>query len=349
MAWEPSQRDLCRCPSLPRPGRGTFYHRRIMIDTIYNESCLEGLKKLPDGCVNTCVTSPPYFGLRDYGVEGQIGLEPSPQDFVNALVSVFREVKRVLRDDGTLWLNLGDTYSADRWSAGNGQPMNGNRDTHRSIAPKKNSGLPDKNLIGIPWRVAFALQADGWYLRQDIIWAKRSCMPEAVKDRCTKSHEYIFLMSKQPKYYFDSVAIKEKAVCPAGTKGAKGSAERYGQPGVSSRPPEYKIYDGLRNKRDVWFVAPRPCKDAHFATFPPELIRPCILAGAPSGGLVLDPFMGAGTTAMVSKQEGRNYVGFELNPAYVEIANKRIAEAVAKKEAATTCEQQPLFFEGGMK
>ena len=303
------------------------------MNKIINANCLSGMKELPEKCVQTCVTSPPYFGLRDYGVEGQMGLEPTPQDFVGALVAVFQEVKRVLRDDGTVWLNLGDSYSRDpkrgeRSAENCGYHQHAKSGAGRASQHRiNNGGLPEKNLIGIPWRVAFALQADGWYLRQDIIWAKPNPMPESVTDRCTKSHEYIFLLSKGPKYYFDYKAIKEKGVCPAGTKGAKGSAERQSEPGVNARPPEYKVYDGMRNKRDVWTVATRPCKDAHFATFPPELIRPCVLAGAPAGGLVLDPFMGAGTTAMVAKQEGRQYVGFELNPEYCQIAEKRIAAA----------------------
>lgn len=321
------------------------------MNKIINSDCLSGLKTLPDQCVNTCVTSPPYFGLRDYGCAGQIGLEPTPQDFVDALVAVFREVKRVLRDDGTLWLNLGDSYcnSNGYARANNGWERKGRvgaTANDRDLTELHNVGLKTKDLIGIPWRVAFALQSDGWYLRQDIIWHKPNPMPESVTDRCTKSHEYIFLLSKSPKYYFDNEDIKEPA-----TTGYNGSEFHTGKTGqhqlgrASKQPrfggnkygdnnsPEHNTKSGneysptgFRNKRDVWTVATRSFKDAHFATFPPDLIRPCVLAGAPSGGLVLDPFMGAGTTAVVAKQEGRNYVGFELNPEYIKIAEDRIAK-----------------------
>jgi DNA modification methylase len=245
--------------------------------------CREIMKRWIDEGVKiqTCITSPPYYGLRDYGVDGQVGLEKSVDDYVNNMVEVFNHVKELLTDDGTLWLNLGDTYSDTRWSSGGGQIMNKNKDEHRSLQHEKNTGLPSKNLIGIPWKVAFALQADGWILRQDIIWHKPNPMPESVRDRCTKSHEYIFLLSKSPQYYFDHVAIKEQGVTPAGTKGAKGSVERQNQFGVNARPPEYKIYDGMRNKRDVWTVNVRPYKGAHFATYPTALIEPCIKAGSP--------------------------------------------------------------------
>jgi DNA modification methylase len=231
--------------------------------------------------VQTVVTSPPYYGLRDYGVDGQIGLEQSVNDYVNNMVEVFRLVKNVLADDGTLWLNLGDTYSDTRWSSGGGQSMNKNKDEYRSLQHQKNTGLPSKNLIGIPWRVALALQSDGWILRQDIIWHKPNPMPESVRDRCTKAHEYIFLLTKNPQYYFDHMAMKEPGVIPAGTKGAKGSKERQDQIGVNARPPEYKVYDGMRNKRSVWTVTTKPYKGAHFATFPKDLIEPCIKAGSP--------------------------------------------------------------------
>lgn len=311
------------------------------MNKIINMDCMQGMKQLPDKCVHTCVTSPPYFGLRDYGTEGQIGLEPTPQDFVDALVAVFREVRRVLKDDGTLWLNLGDSYVSSGGHTANGvnSQRKGRSNLTEQMKVKGCSGGKVKDLIGIPWRVAFALQADGWYLRQDIIWAKPNPMPESVTDRCTKSHEYIFLLSKNPKYYFDHVSIKEDSV--GGNKGKAVSFKREGSKrGIANICPNSPMpthrpdrddthYDGpMRNRRDVWTVATKPCKVAHFATFPPELIRPCIIAGAPVGGLVLDPFMGAGTTGMVAKQEGRNYVGFELNPAYIEIAERRIANAV---------------------
>ena len=245
--------------------------------------------------VQTCVTSPPYFGLRDYGHEGQIGLEQTPEEYIAAMVEVFRCVRDVLADDGTLWVNLGDSFGAG------------------------------KQLLGIPWLVALALQADGWVLRQDIIWHKPNPMPESVRDRCTKAHEYIFLLSKSESYFFDSEAMKEPGVIPAGTKGAKGSAERQAQKGVNARPPEYKVYDGMRNRRSVWTVTTRPYKGAHFATFPPALIEPCILAGSRPGDIVLDPFMGSGTTAAVALQHGRQYLGCELNPEYCVLQENRIS------------------------
>lgn len=291
------------------------------------------MRALPDRSVQTCVTSPPYFGLRDYGVEGQLGLEPTPTEFVTAMVEVFREVRRVLRDDGTLWLNLGDSYAgsgAGQKGSDQGRQHGavGSREAWKSDAHKRHNppnGLKQKDLIGIPWRVAFALQEDGWYLRQDIIWHKPNPMPESVRDRCTKAHEYIFLLSKQPKYHFDVDAIREVGVVPAGTKGAKGSAERAGQAGVNSRPPEYKIYDGMRNKRSVWAVTTKPYKGAHFATFPPDLIEPCILAGSRPGDTVLDPFGGSGTTAGVAIKHGRNAVLCELNSEYAALVPDRIA------------------------
>lgn len=267
--------------------------------------CRSRLAELPDQSVHTCVTSPPYFGLRDYGHDGQIGLEHTPEAFVAELVAVFREVRRVLRDDGTLWLNLGDTYSATRWSSGTGQGINGGTDTHRSGAHEKNSGLPDKNLIGIPWRVALALQADGWYLRQDIIWHKPMTMPEPVHDRCVRAHEYIFLMSKQAKYFYDAIAIQEPVKQP------------------TRHPITGKEYTHA-HKRSVWSVSPKRFEGAHFATFPPDLIEPCVKAGCPSDGVVLDPFGGAGTTGLVADRLGRNAILCELNPTYAELAADRL-------------------------
>jgi len=299
-----------------------------MTNEIHLGDCIEGMRTLPAKSVNTCVTSPPYYGLRDYGNDGQIGLEETPEAFVQKLVEVFREVKRVLRDDGTLWLNLGDSYARNPAKVGKGHPKIGKQSTNNGSLNKYQSpipiGLKEKDIIGIPWRVAFALQADGWYLRQDIIWHKPNPMPESVTDRCTKAHEYIFLLSKSAKYYFDSEAVKECGVVSAGTKGAKGSVERFETLGVNSRPPEYKVYDGTRNKRSVWTITTKPYKGAHFATYPEDLIVPCIKAGCPIGGIVLDPFMGAGTTALVSRKLERNYVGFELNPEYRNIALNRI-------------------------
>ena len=290
--------------------------------------CLASLQRLPDNCINTCVTSPPYFGLRDYGVEGQIGLEETPDAFVNKLVNVFREVRRVLREDGTLWLNLGDSYSGSGkgvWDAPEDRKT-AVKETYRpSVNPVKvQTGLKPKDLIGIPWRVAFALQTDGWYLRQDIIWHKPNPMPESVRDRCTKAHEYIFLLSKSERYFFDSKAMREPGVYPAGTKAAKGSAERAQETGVNARPPEYKIYDGMRNKRSVWTVTTKPFKGAHFATFPPDLIEPCVLAGCPVGGVVLDPFAGSGTTLQVAVKHGRYGLGLELNPEYIKLIHERM-------------------------
>jgi len=305
--------------------------------TILNGDCRDVLKTLADQSVHCCVTSPPYFGLRDYGHSGQIGLEPTPNQFVTELVSVFREVKRVLRDDGTLWLNLGDSYASYR--DGKATPDTTRGENNGTLVPKgsaKNrmastfagTSVKHKDLIGIPWMVAFALRADGWYLRQDIIWNKPNPMPESVTDRCTKAHEYIFLLSKSDRYYFDNEAIKEDGVIPAGTKGAKGSADRQKQKGVNSRPPEYKIYDGKRNKRSVWTVTTKPFKGAHFATFPTQLIEPCILAGCPEGGTVLDPFGGSGTTGLVANKHKRNALLIELNPDYAELASKRVLTPV---------------------
>lgn len=327
------------------------------------------LATLPEKSVNCCVTSPPYFGLRDYGVDGQIGLEPTPAEFVAELVAVFREVRRVLRDDGTLWLNLGDSYcssppgnSTKGVSAKSGlNGVNGASGKYRETldaghATKRDTskiaGLKPKDLIGIPWRVAFALQADGWWLRQDIIWSKPNPMPESVRDRCTKAHEYVFLMSKSERYYFDSEAMQEPAVATNdhdATGRTKQRTERSkrdsfkrddskraevipGQSVGTHRPDraesEHDVF--TRNKRSVWTVATRPYKGAHFATFPPDLIRPCVLAGAPFGGVVLDPFLGSGTTAAVAVSEGRHAIGCELNLEYVTLAQQRIAAAEAE-------------------
>lgn len=276
--------------------------------------CLEQLRNLPDNHVHACVTSPPYFGLRDYGAVGQIGLEATPDEFVAKMVEVFREVRRVLRDDGTLWLNIGDSYA--RQAGREESKLNslhtmrvGQKKVHEMGAMRKGEnkpppGLKPKDLIGIPWRVAFALQADGWYLRQDIIWHKPNPMPESVRDRCTKAHEYIFLLSKSEQYYFDHEAMQEEATmrCPGNTNPT------------------------TRNRRSVWTVQTKPFKGAHFATFPPALVDPCILAGAPEGGVVLDPFNGAGTTGLVALRHQRNYIGCELNPEYAAMAEARIRD-----------------------
>ena len=296
----------------------------------------EGLKMLDDNSVDCCITSPPYWGLRDYGVDGQIGLEQTPDEYVEQMVNVFREVKRALKPEGTLWLNLGDSYAgsmkgigADGQSyAGQKQATNkGSVGIYQDKPPKANEiGLKPKDLVGIPWRVAFALQADGWYLRQEIIWHKPNPMPESVTDRCTKAHEYIFLLSKSQTYYFDHDAIKENAL----TKPVKRNKHEEGYQADYSKGDRFskgeRVYgaDGKRNKRSVWKVATKPFKEAHFATFPEKLIEPCVLAGCPEGGTVLDPFMGAGTTAVVAWKNNRNYLGFELNPEYVLIATKRL-------------------------
>lgn len=306
--------------------------------------CLTSMQFMEDQSVHCCITSPPYFGLRDYGVEGQIGLEPTPDEFVATLVAVFREVRRVLRDDGTLWLNLGDSYAggntgskwregsarADGQVRGDGATSRRNRNGNGAV-----EGIKPKELIGIPWRVAFALQADGWYLRQDIIWHKPNPMPESVRDRCTKAHEYIFLLSKSPKYHFDAEAIKEPATKgPQRMQADPASAARKSV-GPHSRGSEgfnhqyadsERVWaaDGKRNKRSVWTVPPKPFKGAHFATFPPDLIEPCVLAGCPEGGTVLDPFGGAGTTGLVAEKHGRNAILCELNPEYAEMAAERI-------------------------
>jgi DNA modification methylase len=268
-------------------------------------------------------------------IDSQIGLELTPQEYVEKIVLVFREVRRVLRGDGTLWLNLGDTYSAQRWTKKGetttpAQPMNGMSDTWRAIAPTKESGLPDKNLVGIPWRVAFALQADGWYLRQDIIWHKPNPMPESVTDRCTKAHEYIFLMSKNPNYYLDNKAIQEPCTTQEGRPSAIVRDRVYGYNSKQvalgrARGGEETPEPSTRNKRSVWSVTVKPYKEAHFATFPKELIEPCVLAGCPKDGTILDPFGGSGTTAEVAIENGRNALLIELNPEYIELAKTRIS------------------------
>lgn len=275
---------------------------------IVTGNCLETIKILPECSINCCITSPPYFNLRDYNIEGQMGLENSPEEFTTKMVEVFREVRRVLKKDGTLWLNLGDSYY--NYRPGKGQKIckqtvnKTNQDLPQSCPRRaqKFDSVKEKDLFGIPWRVALALQADGWYLRQDIIWNKPNPMPESVKDRCTKSHEYIFLLSKSQNYFFDSEAILE--------------------PAVTGDDKE------MRNKRSVWTVPTKPFKGAHFATFPENLIKPCVLAGCPEKGLILDPFGGAGTTGLVANQNDRNAILCELNPIYVEMTKKRLSDAL---------------------
>jgi len=274
----------------------------------------------------TCVTSPPYYGLRDYGHDGQIGLEETPEEYITAMVEVFSCVRDVLADDGTLWLNIGDSYAGNNSQASNnGRAGFGN--PRERVVNRTGEGLKTKDLIGIPWMLAFALRADGWYLRQDIIWHKPNPMPESVTDRCTKAHEYIFLLSKSPKYYYDHEAIKEEA--SSKSEGIRFGGNKYGD----NDDPKYatksgnvsKEYDKA-NKRSVWTVPVKPYAGAHFAVFPTELIEPCILAGAPTGGIVLDPFMGSGTTAQVAQTLGRKYLGCELNPDYKPLQDKRLAQ-----------------------
>ncbi|EKN4181131.1 site-specific DNA-methyltransferase [Yersinia ruckeri] len=302
---------------------------------VFIGDCIDSMRKMPGQSVHSCITSPPYYGLRDYGVEGQIGLEESPEAFIQRLVGVFREVRRVLRDDGTLWVNMGDS-----WDKG-------------------------KQLNGMPWRFAFALQNDGWILRQDIIWHKSNPMPESVRDRCTKAHEYIFLLSKSKRYYFDHEAIREPSVYRGKNTGVgfghgmdksdrnrgrvsardnfkrKDSKRAVVIPGqnVGTHRADRKdtVSDGMRAKRNVWTVATRGYKEAHFATFPPTLIEPCVLAGCPAGGVVLDPFGGSGTTAGVAIGNGRKAILCELNPAYADLVPARIESILSAYSVKKRC------------
>jgi len=296
---------------------------------ILQGNCIETLQKLDDKSINTCITSPPYWGLRNYNdEEKQLGMEDTPEEFVDNLVKVFREVKRVLRDDGTVWLNLGDSYSSGGRTTTTNQSLRGDKD-YGVTRPKPSKGIKPKDLIGIPWRVALALQKDGWYLRQDIIWHKPNPMPESVKDRCTKAHEYIFLLSKSPKYYCDMELIREpikesnKGFIMARARTAKGALGGKNKHNMERR--NYKEIKGA-NKRSVWTVTTKPFKGAHFATFPMDLIEPCVLAGCPEGGTVLDPFGGSGTTGIVAVNHNRHAVLCELNQEYIDLAKKRIGE-----------------------
>lgn len=308
------------------------------INTIINGDSLEVIKTLPDNSINCCVTSPPYWGLRNYGVEGQIGLEKTPEEYVGKMVAVFGEVRRVLKADGTLWLNLGDSYAnqktGDTYSGFNdryfGRETDGGKQaqtvSNADIGRLDFNGLKPKDLVGIPWRVAFALQADGWYLRQDIIWHKPNPMPESVTDRCTKAHEYVFLMSKSQQYYYDNEAIKERTLTKDNSNRNRDITKLNNTPGRTKMMGlKTNDYDN-RNKRSVWTVATKPFKEAHFAVFPPDLIKPMILAGCPTGGVVLDPFVGSGTTAIVARKLGRHFVGIELNEKYKQMAERRVAE-----------------------
>ena len=311
--------------------------------------CRESVRSLPSESVQSCITSPPYFGLRDYGKTGQIGLEADFSLFVNEITSVFREVRRVLKDDGTLWLNIGDTYAsaggttqAHRDSNGGfnrATKSRGNQGCSASAAVSRPStigtGVKTKDLIGIPWRVALALQADGWYLRSDIIWHKPNPMPESVTDRPTKSHEYLFLFAKQPRYYYDHKAILEPCTSTDDRRydGGRHSYSGEGTKKSQADPDLMRTRIGAvvipkegRNKRSVWSIPTRPFKGAHFATYPPQLIEPCVLAGTKSGDLILDPFAGSGTTGLVALRHGRSFIGCELNENYAAIARHRIID-----------------------
>ena len=309
------------------------------MNKIYFGDCRESLCAMVAAGVKvqTCVTSPPYFGLRDYGHAGQIGLEPTPDEFIEELVEVFRCVRDVLADDGTLWVNIGDSYASQggKQVAQTKHQVKGASDgQNKGETRRPPDGLKPKDLIGIPWMLAFALRADGWYLRQEIIWHKPNPMPESVTDRCTKAHEQIFLLSKSPRYFFDSEAVKEPV--------AASTVERLAQPNLEQQAGSNRVpgktngnmkavgNGETRNRRSVWSVATKPYKGAHFATFPSALIEPCILAGSAPGDVVLDPFMGSGTTAAVAIEHGRQYIGCELNKDYGPLQDKRIAEARQK-------------------
>lgn len=304
------------------------------------EQCL---RKIPSETADCCITSPPYYGLRDYGADGQIGLEESPEAYINRLVGVFREVKRVLKPDGTLWIVIGDSYAgsgkgaaeypenAKKYKQGTNLGMLGQEKTTK--VPKRFDGIKSKDLIGIPWLLAFALRADGWYLRQDIVWAKTNPMPESVRDRCTKSHEYIFLLSKSPRYYFDAQAIAEPTAESSKKRSQNFSHARYGgnkytnNPDVFYRTKSGGLYSwrSKRNKRSVWSVSVHGYRGAHFATYPEALITPCVLAGSKPGGFVLDPFFGSGTTGKVAQDNGRKYIGIELNEEYKDLIKARLS------------------------
>lgn len=306
------------------------------MNKIIQGDSLEVLKTLEDESVHTCVTSPPYWMLRDYGVESQIGNESTPEAFVESLVSVFREVKRVLRKDGVLWLNIGDSYSGGK---GGSQGKNGQRADRKfsaSVPPKRGNGLKPKDLVGIPWMLAFALRADGWYLRQDIIWAKPNVMPESVKDRCTRSHEHVFMLTKSPTYFYNADAIREplsqssidrvKYSWKSEKANAAGILSRTTMKGIDVEEMGERFANPKgANKRDVWFISTSGSDIAHVAMFPEKLIEPMILAGCPQGGVVLDPFFGSGTTGVVASKLGRQFIGIELNEEYVKIAQERIA------------------------
>ena len=300
-----------------------------MVDVLTGNS-LEVLKTLPSGSVQCCITSPPYYGLRDYGVDGQFGQEESPEKFIDNLVNVFREVRRILKDGGTLWVNIGDSYCGTASKGEYRDPKYKDGRNGQAISKTQNvENCKHKDLIGIPWMLAFALRGDGWYLRQDIIWSKPNAMPESVKDRFTKSHEYVFLLSKNKDYYFDHEAMQETSVNDAVS--ARENPPRYGGKKYTQNPDEFfrtksgnaYAYTGRRNRRDVWTISTQPCKNAHFAVFPEKLVEPCILAASKEGDTVLDPFGGSGTTGVVANRLGRHAILIDINPEYVELAKSR--------------------------
>jgi DNA modification methylase len=334
--------------------------------TLYHGDVLQVLRELPAESVDCCVTSPPYWGLRDYGDEGQLGLEPTPEEYVARMVEVFREVRRVLAAHGTVWLNLGDSYNnAKSGEAAGNFTLTGEKAIHRVYQKgdgwTRDKALKNKDLCGIPWRVAFALQADGWYLRSDIIWAKPNPMPESVTDRPTKAHEYVFLLSKQPRYFFDQEAVREKYEGGSMRNGFRGEHDgpsayiaQQGPQDNSAKGPDGRRKttvqgaagslqhrdgerwpNGGRNIRSVWEIATQPYPEAHFATFPEELARRCIAAGCPENGTVLDPFMGSGTVAHVARKLGRHAVGIDLNESYLELAARRLQQQSLFAEAAS--------------
>ena len=322
----------------------TTYYQDAHV-TLHHGDALGVLTDLPDRSVDCIVTSPPYFGLRDYGVDGQIGAEPSPGEFVAALVAVFREARRVLADDGTLWLNLGDSYVHKKASGPQGR--DGERATRTFTADAAGgwSGLPDKNLLGIPWRVALALQDDGWTLRNEIIWHKPNAMPESVADRLSNRHEHLFLLTKQPRYWFDLDPIREprsevsiKRATPH--RSPAGKAAREGLPYAGIASPQtlalsQMMHDGGRNPGDVWTIATQPFTEAHFATMPPALAERCIQAGCKPGGTVLDLFSGSGTTGLAAARHGRRYVGIDLNADYLDLSLRtRLAQPSLTTEAS---------------
>ncbi len=278
----------------------------IRTNIIINSDCLETLKELPDESVNCCVTSPPYYGLRDYGIDKQIGREETPEKYIERLVEVFAELRRVLKNDGTLWLNIGDSYCGTGNKGNCVDPKNPMGRNGQKISLTHNvEGCKHKDLIGIPWLLAFALRSDGWYLRSDIIWHKGNAMPENVKDRPTRSYEHVFLFAKSKKYYYDALSIAE----PAADKKRKNG------------------FSGLRNCRDIWTINTVPYKGKHFAAFPPLLAQRCILAGCPKDGIVIDPFFGSGTTGLAAAESDRNYIGIEIKPESCLLAKERIGKS----------------------